>query len=406
MTALLPVVGTCLLIVAGSAAVGSSAVVTPTMALPVRALSIRPAQWLGRVSCSWYLWHLPFIVLAAAALGRDDTITRTAAAVVALPVAYAAHRLVENPIRFSRSLARSTRQTFVLGGAGAVVVLAAAGGVRLWIDHLPASSFTARMQSAQAAFFWKCEMRRTRSGIEYCDGGDRASKHMVVLMGDSHAYMWSAALIQAAESEHVHLVFRTMPGCPFIPVRVTNQPGHGATTQACHDARTQGTSLIAEMRPDAVVLAESNNYVGSIENADGTVPDVSAQVAEWRREYDSFLRESRVAGIRVATILDSPTLTERPAECVAREGSIDACEPTRAEALATILPIRNAELQVLGRNRDVPSFDPTSLLCDASHCPLERNGELVYLDTNHVTNAATKGMEPSLRDLLKSVVRQ
>ncbi len=52
------------------------------------------------MSYSWYLWHWPFIVLAVAAVGRDDTVVRTVAALISLPVAYAAFRLVENPIRF------------------------------------------------------------------------------------------------------------------------------------------------------------------------------------------------------------------------------------------------------------------------------------------------------------------
>jgi len=59
--ALLPVLGTAA-VVAGGANGASYG--------PVRLLGVRPAQLLGRLSYSWYLWHWPVLVLAPNVLDR------------------------------------------------------------------------------------------------------------------------------------------------------------------------------------------------------------------------------------------------------------------------------------------------------------------------------------------------
>ena len=113
--ALVPVLGTLLLIASGDGSADGG--FRPLTWLFCTA----PAQWLGRVSYSWYLWHWPAIVLAVDAFDRDTVGLRTTAAVVALGIAAAAHHLVENPVRFHQGLARSSRPTIAMG----VVVTAA-----------------------------------------------------------------------------------------------------------------------------------------------------------------------------------------------------------------------------------------------------------------------------------------
>lgn len=60
--ALLPVLGTALVIGAGCA--------TPRRGVG-RALSAPPIRAVGRLSYSWYLWHWPLLILAPALVGHD-----------------------------------------------------------------------------------------------------------------------------------------------------------------------------------------------------------------------------------------------------------------------------------------------------------------------------------------------
>ena len=68
-------------------------------------LGIRPAQYLGDLSYSWYLWHWPCIVFAAA-LWPTTTHSGLYAAGFSLLPAWLAYRLVESPIRFTPQLYR------------------------------------------------------------------------------------------------------------------------------------------------------------------------------------------------------------------------------------------------------------------------------------------------------------
>jgi len=114
--ALLPVAGTALVIFCGSA-------VAPKAAESL--LGLVPFRKMGQLSYSWYLWHWPFLVIAAEAAHTTvlmSSITKNLAVVLlALIVSAASYHLVENPIR--RSLLNRPELTIV--GAAALVVTCA-----------------------------------------------------------------------------------------------------------------------------------------------------------------------------------------------------------------------------------------------------------------------------------------
>ena len=103
--ALLPTVGTALVIVAGAAAGGWG---------PERLLRARPLQWVGRISYSLYLWHWPFVAAAASLAGvgsgGPDSLPVAwglAAVLVSVVPAWLSFRYVEEPVRVrGRVLAR------------------------------------------------------------------------------------------------------------------------------------------------------------------------------------------------------------------------------------------------------------------------------------------------------------
>ena len=97
--ALLPVLGTALVIGAGCA--------TPSQGCG-RVLAVSPMRAIGRVSYSWYLWHWPVLVLAPALLGHPlGLAARLAAALVSGGLAVLTLRLIENPLRFAARVRRS-----------------------------------------------------------------------------------------------------------------------------------------------------------------------------------------------------------------------------------------------------------------------------------------------------------
>ncbi len=113
LAALAPVLATGLLIAAGEVRRQGGA---------ARALAWSPLRWVGDLSYSWYLWHWPLIVFAAAYWPTTPGV-KAMAAVASLIAAWLSFRLVENPIRFRKS--PQTSRTLALGAACVVVPLIA-----------------------------------------------------------------------------------------------------------------------------------------------------------------------------------------------------------------------------------------------------------------------------------------
>ncbi len=398
LNAVLPVVGTALLIVSGQ----RSRLPRPTVL--GRFLGSSPMTWTGRISYSWYLWHWPFIVLTVLALNDDAVSVRVLASIVSLGVAYVVFSLVENPVRFRASLVRSARRTYLVGAVITLVVLAVAGGTWILASQRTPTSFTNAKNLAFRHFFAVCTTLTAPDGTHYCAGGDTASKTVVALVGDSHAGTWFNAMSEVGSKLNVRVVQIAEPGCPFIPVTVRPLANGPVDTAQCLAFRKAGLHLLSELKPRAVVLSEHDGqYLGLITDKNGNVPPVPEQVVLWKAAVIEFVEEMRVQGIRPAVIMDNPTLPYDPAECVSQTGSIAACEPSLSTALSPGRPLIDGERAVFAHAK-VPVFDPDGILCNRTGCPLELHNQLIYGDTNHLLFGATRMMEPEITALLRSVL--
>jgi peptidoglycan/LPS O-acetylase OafA/YrhL len=104
--ALLPVIGTVLVVTAGSGTLG-----------PVESVLVsRPARWVGRRSYSLYLWHFPVIVFAAS-LGLDGPGWVVAQLALTVLLTTASYRLVEQRVQRSGWLRGAADPT---GGSSSV----------------------------------------------------------------------------------------------------------------------------------------------------------------------------------------------------------------------------------------------------------------------------------------------
>ncbi len=105
----LPVVGAALVIAGGVAQPAAGA---ETL------LRVRAFQWIGLISYSWYLWHWPVLTMATERQGTDSLPTGESLGwvLLSLGLAVITYRLIENPIRRSRTLILRRWASLVLGG--------------------------------------------------------------------------------------------------------------------------------------------------------------------------------------------------------------------------------------------------------------------------------------------------
>ena len=105
--ALAPVLATALVIMGGTIATRNGAQAV---------LGLRPLQWLGMLSYSFYLWHWPILIIAAQHQGTQLSVAHNLVLLlVALAISAATFFVLEHPVRSSRFLRRRELLTLALG---------------------------------------------------------------------------------------------------------------------------------------------------------------------------------------------------------------------------------------------------------------------------------------------------
>ena len=385
--AVLPVAGTLLILLAGHG-------VDPSHDRVLAVLRWRPLRWIGRVSYSWYLWHWPFIIFAVQLSYTDTTAVRLPAALASLGVAALTHHLVENPVRFSPALRASIGRTFAMGAgvtAACLVGIAALGlSGRQQLRQSPYRELEAARQSFRQQ---DCATRTTPSGLAYCEGGDPAAERLVMLVGDSHAGQWASAIGSAGRDLGVRVVLRAAGSCPAAPRSDVGPSALPVDRRPCASFQEATGQLIAELRPDAVVLADS---LGSREllfpgGPPAWLAAAGAQIAELAR-----------AGIRSGLVVDSPASAD-PLVCVARGDPVESCAPEPDVALAQLRTYAPAERSLVEAT-DLETLDVNAAICDDSACRLELDGVWIFAASSHLTRDFTLSQSAAVRDFLERVL--
>ncbi len=129
--ALIPTLGAAALILSGTALAETAGGVTGFRAGAGWILSLPPIRYVGRISYSWYLWHWPFLVFAAAIWGPRLSVAAGLAAVAASWVpTQITHTLVEDPVRRAPALKRLPNRALALGLACTLIAVGVGIGLR------------------------------------------------------------------------------------------------------------------------------------------------------------------------------------------------------------------------------------------------------------------------------------
>lgn len=400
--ALVPVAGTVLLIAAG---IGREVGVN-------RALAMRPCTWIGDLSYSWYLWHWPAIVFAAALWPGSD-VALVVAALASLVPSWLSYVYVESPIRHRRDVAPVG--TLRLAGLCVAIPLLVAGGL------VAGNRLLARSSAVQA---FERETRLHADAAKGCEGllftepdhpcrveGDGAT---AVLVGDSNAGQFTEPFLAGAEQEGMRATTNTLRGCPFNQLETT-QRGLEEEGPPCHRyVRDTVAELVAEP-PDVVVIADYSEQMirdtsgeFRLRSADGTdapADDVAARSEAWGEGLAGVAAPLLEAGSRVVVISPIPkfpgvdvtdcapvhVLADR---CVAATRSIADIDEYRAPSLAAIERARALvpELEVV---------DLTGELCSSTSCSTSSEGALRYRDGLHLSVGGAERLTPAFAALLR-----
>jgi peptidoglycan/LPS O-acetylase OafA/YrhL len=396
--ALLPTLGAAAIIAASN---------TDRWWYPTRVLSLRPAQFVGDISYSLYLWHWPLIVIAPSVPFWGLTIYhRLALLVLCFVLAWLTKRFVEDPMRrFKPLTSRRARVTLwsslvamvLVGGTagaawavnapayrdgvqaiqqlrenppdcfGAAFVLEEGCAQTEWGDTiLPAPGFAGVDQPSDEQCFMQLNDARPVS----CEfGSDDPAAPRVALIGDSHAYQLLPTFQQMAEQNGWHLITFFKGACPWSTTPISAAGAFGA---ACGEWRDAVRPKLDELDLDAVFTASLATTPFS---SAGYGSSFDAAVAGYQEAWAQFADR----GIPVITVADNPTWETDPNKCL-RTRTQAECAGARDEVLHDD-PVVAAAAGADG----VTLLDFTDVFCDETTCFPVVGGANLYRDQDHLT---------------------
>lgn len=400
LLALLPVVGTVLLLVSGA---GERQADGKLAGGPAALLSLPPMQWIGKLSYSLYLWHWPVIVYAGMVTAELSGLDRFACLALTLMLSIFTYHVIENPVRrngwLMASAARALVPAALLTGAG---VVAAYANAKFAVHELDPEQRVIAQSAARPS------TARARGGcvLDYetitpkpCVFGAKNVKGTIALFGDSHADHWSTPLIQAAEKRDYRVVTWLKSSCRASRLSTWSSKLKRDYAE-CDQWREQSIKEILALRPALVVISEIALTSSRKMAAGKDEPD--SQDAEWKAGLRSTLETFSKAGLKVAFIRDVPFNDEQVDTCVARAlwrgDTPSLCDQTRAYAA-------NDAMAAVERDvvRSIPNaryVDMTDQFCNQTTCHVFIGGKIAFRDRHHLATAFAETLEKPLEKAL------
>jgi peptidoglycan/LPS O-acetylase OafA/YrhL len=384
---------------------------------PTRLLALRPAQFVGDISYSLYLWHWPLIIIAPSVPFWGLTIYhRLALLALCFVLAWLTKRFVEDPARGWKVLTSRPARVTLWSSLAAMIVVGSTAGVA-WAVNAPAyndgvRAIQALREDPPECFGAAVVLEPSCAGTEFGDtilpapgfagvdrptdsqcfvqlndarpvscefGSDAADAPRVALVGDSHAYQLLPTFQRMADENGWHLTTYFKGACPWSTTPLSTAGAFGA---ACTEWREGVRAGLADADLDAVFTAAiaTTPYA-----SDGYPSEQDAAVAGYREAWSEMLER----GIPVITVVDNPVWETDPNKCL-RTRALSECDGPRSELIVADDPLRDAASGLSG----VTLLDFTDVFCGPDVCSPVVGGANVYRDQDHITVTFADTLSP------------
>ncbi len=425
--ALLPVIGAAFIILAG---------LRPTRAGVDSVMAARPLAYIGDRSYTFYLWHYPVLVIIWQAAGRVLPVVDNLALLCgAFALSVVTYHFYENPLRYAHFLHGWRTAALVpvsIGASFAAIAVPifvfqaslaaeASASTRAHVEPLAATSghtdptnlWNARplpqvVAAADAvernaplpkAFVPSmANLERENTHISYdippgcepsfgsgvtsriCHLGDSSSRRVVAVLGDSHAQMWTPALIAAGRELGFTLVLMVKPGC--LLGRLNNTiPGW-----PCGSWYHWALERVRALHPIATIVSFRLGHT--------LQKHPRSTVAKMRRVLTSVPN-----AVYLADFPDDNL--PKPALCITEDGatmrSCSAHEPSRYRTLMQ-------DLSNLANQLHDPAIPTIQWFCADEICPTIIDHTLVTHDGDHLTMEYSADLGPLLMRELQPIL--
>lgn len=390
--AILPVLGSVLVIVGGLGSERAS----------VSLLTAKPAQYLGTISYSLYLWHFPVIIYLHALHPDSNWLSVVTAVALMLVLSHLSFKYVETPGRSSRWLRSWERRPAVVDRkwkgrqilAGSLVALTVLSLGALQMRGPAELSNAAALMPSESPAMDQCRNALGEANPHYCQYGDQTSDQKTLVLGDSVAVSWVPAVAEAWPS-------RATTGLGFAscsPFLIDTLPRVNTSNSiaACAREKERMFRVAEEMRPDVIVLSGDQ---GAYERqADGATGDVAA--AKWSQAVAKTVSRYASFGATVI-ILPSPPLGKDVRSCSNRLSAYANCD----SSISTVWDDKTEAERTAAAASGAVFVEIGKWFCSPQGvCPAHVGTTVVRSDTTHLTESMALTLGPKLAEAVGSRV--
>ncbi|MDV6267092.1 acyltransferase family protein [Rhodococcus globerulus] len=413
----------------------------------LQVLTNRVSTYVGDISYSLYLWHWPVIILLAA-LMDGGTYYYIAALFMMFGFSIAAYHFFENPIRASKWLetgaerkerafldvsrwrlpALKISETNQSIGIGALA-LATAGLIAFALapgDTItPAPAYTATASGASEAEpvdALQAEIGKALRATEFpelspsldnvaegkavelapdagclnpssfsnssqCTYGPVSATKTAVVVGDSIGISWMPGVRGALEPEGWKVHGVGISNCPFVDASIALQ-NDPSSAQRCNDGRPQIVEQIRQLRPDLVIISDSERGIERLSTDAGSS-------GAWTSARTSIIRQIAESGTRVVILSPNPS-GKAVADCVTRNSSPREC----VSAIPSVWEKRRGADAAAATATNATFVDTQSWFCLQGQCPIFVANNSVRWDTGHATKQYIESLAPRIAQAL------
>lgn len=345
--AVIAVLATGLIIAAGTGARDEST---------IWVLSNPVARYVGDISYALYLWHLPVIVFLAPYFAHHERKFFLVVLALTVLLSIGSYHLVENPIRRSEWLTKSSgRKSHVYTALASVVVLSVVTATSLAVFVAPPRApaalasessdefasqqeLTSALEAALAKDEWPAlspapgDVSELGSPDEESQGCGRVrfdredtcwfpnagADRTALVLGDSIGITLMPT-IREALGEDWNVRGATMAGCPQIPLQI--EFSQEARTQLCPAHQQDAMAAVAEWKPDIIFVSNLYTYVRVLST---DTPPEDGGAVEWALGLRDLITELQQS-TETVVVVESPPKGAALAECAAPGSSPASC---------------------------------------------------------------------------------
>jgi len=378
--ALLPTVGACLLIAAGSESWVNRAILSHPIAV-----------FLGLISYPLYLWHWPLLYFVRMTeAGNPAFSLQIGAVALSVVLAWASYRFMEIPIR---QWAEKSKKPVPLLFAANLILM----GVSLitFKTGNPHHTYDAMRigPTLDPGESRPCGV----SGLYFCTEDSREAPRYA-LWGDSHAGVLYPGLVRTSQVNGRWMVIQR-PGCvPIISAHPERSECEYHNLQALQNiASRNSVEWVLICAASRLISADAARYVSEDENVD------RQSIDEMFQGFSRSIHYLESRGKRVGFLVDNPAITNYVDFCFPRDLSFTyksnpACGISRAQYDAATGSYRSLVQKLKAAFPYLVVFDFTDLFCDDRNCEVIRNGRFYYRFSDHISEYAAELIGARLAD--------